>query len=76
MCVITHQYIKTAKKKLRGCCKSTYNLKLVMRILKIKIPGDGKFCYGDFDTLFVSIGRVLLSRYVLTGEKCQCPLLQ
>ena len=36
----------------------------------MKIPGDGQFYYRDFDTLFVTIGRVLLSRYVLKGEKC------
>ena len=45
-------------------------------MLKMKIPGDGQFIYGDFDTLFVKIGRVLLSRFVLTGEKCPFPLLQ
>ena len=36
----------------------------------MRTPGDGQFNYGDFDTLFVKIDKVLLSRYVLTDKKC------
>ena len=67
---------KDSKKNNWAVVKSTYNFKIVTHILKMKIPGDGKFYYRDFDTLFVTIGRVLLSRYVLTGEKCPVLLLQ